>query len=92
MNTIPAQEIKRRGITAVDALIERGAVHVITQNVPTYVVMSEDHYRALMDDAQDGVVARVRAAQADYDAGRFTRHASVASVMAAIDAAEDDDR
>jgi len=36
MNTIPAQEIKRRGITAVDALIEQGAVHAITQNVPTY--------------------------------------------------------
>ena len=45
VNTIPAQEIKRRGITAVDALLKAGAVHVITQNVPTYVVMSEAQYR-----------------------------------------------
>jgi hypothetical protein len=34
MNTIPAQEIKRRGIAAVDDLIAKGPVHVIRNNKP----------------------------------------------------------
>lgn len=34
MNTIPAQELKRRGIAAVDDLIAAGYVHVIRNNRP----------------------------------------------------------
>jgi hypothetical protein len=41
MNAIPAQEIKRRGIAAVDELIEKGDLHVIRNNQPQYVVLSE---------------------------------------------------
>jgi hypothetical protein len=41
MNAIPAHEIKRRGITAVDALIAKGDLHVIRNNQPQYVVLSE---------------------------------------------------
>jgi len=48
MNTIPAQEIKRRGIAAVDALLEDGPVHVIRNNRPRYVVMSEEQYVRLI--------------------------------------------
>jgi hypothetical protein len=44
MNTIPAQEIKRRGIGAVDDLIAKGAVHIIRNNQPQYVVLSEERY------------------------------------------------
>lgn len=47
MRTIPAQEIKRRGISAVDDLLRDGPVHVITNNRPRYVVMSEDEYARL---------------------------------------------
>ena len=32
MNSLPAQELKRRGIAAVDDLIARGDVHVIRNN------------------------------------------------------------
>jgi hypothetical protein len=49
MNSIPAQEIKRRGITAVDELLKNGPVHVIKNNRPRYVVMDEADYAALMD-------------------------------------------
>ena len=46
MNAIPAQEIKRRGIAAVDDLIANGDVHVIRNNQPQYVVLSEARFRS----------------------------------------------
>jgi PHD/YefM family antitoxin component YafN of YafNO toxin-antitoxin module len=49
MNTIPAQEIKRRGISALDDLLKDGPVHVIKNNRPSYVVMSEDDYARLIE-------------------------------------------
>ena len=49
MNTIPAQEIKRRGISALDELLKDGPVHVIKNNRPSYVVMSEDDYARLIE-------------------------------------------
>lgn len=41
MRTISAQEIERRGIGAVDDLLAKGPVHIITRNEPRYVVMDE---------------------------------------------------
>ena len=41
MNTIPAKEIKRRGINVVDDFIAKDDVHVIRNNQPQYVVLSE---------------------------------------------------
>lgn len=49
MNTIPAQEIKRRGIAAVDDCIANGDLHVIRNNQPQYVVLSEARYQALLE-------------------------------------------
>ncbi len=40
MNIIPAQELKRRGIAAVDDIIAKGDVHVIRNNQVQYVVLS----------------------------------------------------
>jgi PHD/YefM family antitoxin component YafN of YafNO toxin-antitoxin module len=48
VNTIPAREIKRRGISAVDELLENGPVHVIKEDRPTYVVMDEERYYSLL--------------------------------------------
>ena len=45
MNTIPAQEIKRRGIAAVDELIAKGDLHIIRNNQPQYVVLSQETLR-----------------------------------------------
>jgi hypothetical protein len=44
MRTIPAREIKRRGISAVDEQLEEGPVHVI---------MTEAHYAELREAFQD---------------------------------------
>ena len=34
MNVVPAQEIKRRGIAAVDEALAQGPVHIIMNNRP----------------------------------------------------------
>jgi len=48
-NTITAQEIKRRGISAVDEALRNGPVHVIQRNRPRYVILSEEEYDRLAD-------------------------------------------
>ncbi len=49
MNSIPAQEIKRRGISALDELLKNGPVHVIRNNRPRYVVMLEEDFARLAE-------------------------------------------
>ena len=73
MNTIPAQEIKRRGIAAVDGLIAQGDVHVIRNNRPEYVVMTEARYQEMVAEAEEAYVARVKASLEDVKAGRVWR-------------------
>jgi PHD/YefM family antitoxin component YafN of YafNO toxin-antitoxin module len=73
MNTIPAQELKRRGIAAVDDLIAKGDVHVIRNNQPQYVVLSEERYQELVAEASEGYHARVRESLQDLKAGRVKR-------------------
>ncbi len=45
MNTLPAKEIKRRGIAAVDKALKKGPVHIVKNNRPQYVVMREEDYQ-----------------------------------------------
>ena len=85
MNTIPAQEIKRRGIAAVDGLITQGDVHVIRNNRPEYVVLTEARYAELVADAEEAYVARVKASLEDVKAGRVRRFASADELLQALD-------
>ena len=85
MNTIPAQEIKRRGIGAVDDLIASGDVHVIRNNRPEYVVLTEERYKELVDEAGEAYVARVKASLEDVKAGRVRRFASADELLQALD-------
>ena len=73
MNTIPAQEIKRRGIAAVDDLIAKGPVHIIRNNKPQYVVLSEERYQELLEAQDEAYEARVLASLEDLKAGRVIR-------------------
>ncbi|MDP1958076.1 MAG: hypothetical protein Q8J75_07855, partial [Rhodocyclaceae bacterium] len=66
MNTLPAQEIKRRGISAVDALIETGDVHIIKNNQPQYVNHAEGY------EEQDTEGARDLLEEAGYDCSGST--------------------
>jgi len=73
MNTIPAQEIKRRGIAAVDDLIIKGDVHVIRNNQPHYVVVLEARYQALLEAENEAYMARLLASMEDLRVGRVHR-------------------
>ncbi len=85
MNTIPAKEIKRRGIGAVDELLERGPVHVIQYDEPRYVVMSESRYRSLLEAEDEAAAARLRESMDDVAAGRVTRYENVEDLIRDLD-------
>lgn len=73
MNTIAAQDIKRRGISAVDEALKKGPVHVVKNNQPQYVVLSEERYRELIEAEDEAYIARIRASLEDVKAGRVKR-------------------
>lgn len=85
MNTIPAQELKRRGIAAVDGLIAHGDVHVIRNNRPEYVVLSEARYQELVAEAEEAYLARVKASLEDVKAGRVRKFVSADDLLQALD-------
>jgi PHD/YefM family antitoxin component YafN of YafNO toxin-antitoxin module len=70
MSTMPVQEIKRRGISAVDKALADGPVHLIKSNRAEYVVMSEMDYQQLMNDL---AAARLAASDKDLHEGRIRR-------------------
>jgi PHD/YefM family antitoxin component YafN of YafNO toxin-antitoxin module len=88
MNAIPAQEIKRRGLAAVDDLIAKGDLHVIRNNKPQYVVLSEERYQELIAAEQEAHHARVRASLEDVKEGRVKRFRTVDDLLKALDADE----
>ena len=69
MNTIPAQEIKRRGIAAVDDLIAKGDLHIIRNNQPQYVVLAQERYQELLEAQEEVYAARVRTSLEDSQGG-----------------------
>ena len=48
MNTIPAKELKRRGVAAIEELIDDGPVEVIKNNRPACVVLSMEQYMSII--------------------------------------------
>jgi PHD/YefM family antitoxin component YafN of YafNO toxin-antitoxin module len=85
MNAIAAQDIKRKGISAVDEALKQGPVHVIKNNQPQYVVLSEDRYQELVEAEDEAYMARVRASLEDVKAGRVRRFKSAAELLKALD-------
>ncbi len=88
MNTLSAQELKRRGIAAVDDVIAKGDVHIIRNNRPQYVVLSEERYQELVAEANEAYLARVRASFEDVQAGRVEKFTSPEDLLKALDADE----
>jgi PHD/YefM family antitoxin component YafN of YafNO toxin-antitoxin module len=80
MNMIAAQEIKRRGVSAIDALLVHGPVRIIKNNRPRYVVMREAEFDLMMSDLAE---ARLAASEADLKAGRI-RKGTAANLMAEL--------
>jgi hypothetical protein len=52
MNSLPASEVKRRGVAALEEAARRGPVHVIRNNRPAGVYMSEADYARLLAAAR----------------------------------------
>lgn len=88
MNSIPAHEIERSGISAVDEALRDGPVHIIKNNRPSYVVLSEAAYAELLESAQDAASAGLRASLNDLEAGRTRRYKNADALMKALDADE----
>jgi PHD/YefM family antitoxin component YafN of YafNO toxin-antitoxin module len=88
MNSIPAQDIKRRGISAVDEALRDGPVHIIKNNRPSYVVLTEAAYSELLESSQDAASARLRASLNDLEAGRTRRYENADALMKALEADE----
>ena len=86
MNIIPAQEIKRRGLAAVDDLISKGDLHVIRNNQPQYVVLSEERYQELIRTEQEAYYPRVRSALQDVKRGKTLSFKTVKDLLKALDA------
>ena len=70
MKTIAAQEIKRRGISAIDEAVAEVPVYVIRNNQPKYVILSEKDYDSILSDLAE---ARLAASENDLKAGRVKR-------------------
>ena len=70
LRTIPASEIKRRGISAVDEMLCDGAVHVIRNDRPSYVILSTADFAELVEAQEEAYFARVEASLEDVAAGR----------------------
>jgi PHD/YefM family antitoxin component YafN of YafNO toxin-antitoxin module len=85
MNTIPAQDIKRRGISAVDQALRAGPVHVIKNNRPQYVVLTEERFQELLEAQASIDRDSLRASLEDLREGRGTRHEDVDALMREID-------
>ena len=85
MNTIAAQDIKRRGMKAVDEIIEEGPVYVIKNNRPQYVILSEELYNELVEEHSAAYVARVRASLEDVKAKRVHKFKNAEELLRAIE-------
>jgi len=90
MNTIPAREIKRRGLAAVDDVIEKGDVHVIRNDQPQYVVMSEERYQALVAAEREVYYAGVKESLNAVKAGRVKTFKTAGELLKAIEEGDDE--
>lgn len=73
MRSIPAREIKRRGISAADEALAEGPVYIIRNDRPSYVVLTQDQYKELADVYEEAALERVRQSLKDVEAGRVKR-------------------
>lgn len=79
--TMPAQEVKRRGMSALNAQLKDGPVWVIANNTPKYVVLFADDFRRMRHEA---FVAGCLQSDAERRAGQATP-TTVDALMSAFD-------
>lgn len=81
MNSIPAQKIKRRGISAIDDALRNGPVHIIKNNRPQYVILSEERFEEPLAIQQETERENLRTSLRDLKAGHVSRYSDVDCLM-----------
>lgn len=81
IETVPAQEIKRRGIGMLSKSVKRGPVYVISGNRPRYVVLDADEYRR---ERHEAFVKDVLQSVEDYKKG-IGKRTTVEELMGMFD-------
>ena len=85
MRSVAAQEIKRRGISIIDSIIKEGPVHIIKNNHPQYVVLTEERFQELTDAENEAFLARITASLQDLQEGRTTTFNDANDLIKAIE-------
>ena len=85
MKTISSQEIKRRGISAVDEDLKDGPVHVIKNNKLKYVIMDQEKYSELVSESEASYDKRLIKALDEIERGEIQTHDTINDFMDAID-------
>lgn len=85
MKTITAQEIKRRGISAVDEDLKEGPVYVIKNNKPKYVVLDEARYEDLIQEQEASYTARLKQSLEDVKQGDVLTFTNTDDLLDAIE-------
>ena len=80
LNTMAAEELKRRGLAGIEEKLKRGPVHVIRRNRPAAVVLSEEDFAELVAEAEQSWIAQ---SLADVREGRV-RRGTVADLLAEL--------
>ena len=89
MLTIAAQEIKRRGISAVDDLLNDGPVHIIKNNQPQYVVITEERYQEFVKTEDQSYLARVKGSLKELKKGNVQKFANVDDLLLSLETGEE---
>lgn len=85
MNTVSAQEVKRRGLAAIDALISQGPVHLVRNNFPQYVILTEERYKELLESEDEAYLERLKLSLKDVKEGKVHQFKNAEELLKAID-------
>ena len=84
MNTIPATEIKRYGISVVNEMVENGPVHIIKKNNPEYVIMRETQYNNILHELDEAYIDRIQLSLQEIKNGNTRQFKNVKALMKEI--------
>jgi len=84
MNTIPATEIKRYGISVVNEMVESGPVHIIKKNNPEYVIMRETQYNNILHELDEAYIDRIQLSLQEIKNGNTRQFKNVKALMKEI--------
>lgn len=85
MNVLPAQEMKRRGLAAIDSIIDNGPVHVFKNNLPFYVIITEERYNEFLELEETSYRERLKLSLQDVEKGNVHHFKNAGDLLKAIE-------